>query len=60
MAKAKYPRVIFVKQEREKDGSDYLLAHKTSSEVAQVGSTVTVAQYKFDRIVKVSAYPVVE
>lgn len=53
--KAKYPKYIFVKREKENDGSSYLLACESATESADVNGEVEVAQYKLDQLVVIKA-----
>lgn len=52
MAKA-FPKVVFVKIEKDNDGSTYLVAYESVTELAEVGKDVKVAQFIFDREVTI-------
>lgn len=53
MAKQKYPNLLFVKEEADRDGSKYFIVEKRIENLAEINETVQVAVYKLERIVRV-------
>lgn len=59
MAKDKFPRVIYVKKEQDRD-SEYLVADASAAAHAEINGEVEIAIYNLSRVTKVKASAEVE
>lgn len=55
MAKSKFPKVLFVKIESEGTDNEYLLTGTEVEQLAEIGNTVLVAEYKLVQSQKIKA-----
>ena len=50
----KFPNLVFVKRDKESDGSTYLIVGKNVQEISEQHKVITVGLYKLVRRVKVA------
>ena len=53
MAKQKYPTILYITEEAERDGTKYFIVEKRIEDLAEINEAVQVAVYKLERLARV-------